>query len=266
MTAPLFPEITVNGTLLCAAEIAAEAQNHPAPAGKPGLAWRRAARALTIRRVLLDEAGRLGLHPAPEEVAPGKLETPEEAQIRELLAQNVQPGPVDEAALRRAYADNPDAYRAPTLFQPAHILFAAPPEDRQARAAAKLRGAAVLDRLRTSPGRFAALAREESACSSREAGGQLGQLSSGDTVPEFEAAMKAAPLGEIHADLVETRYGFHILRMDARAEGEVLPFDAVRPRLAEACEKAMWATAASAYLAELMDRAEIEGFDPRAVA
>ena len=33
MTRPLFPEITVNGTVLSAAEIAAEAQNHPAPAG-----------------------------------------------------------------------------------------------------------------------------------------------------------------------------------------------------------------------------------------
>ena len=43
MTRPLFPEITVNGTVLSAAAIAAEAQNHPAPAGKPGLAWRRAA-------------------------------------------------------------------------------------------------------------------------------------------------------------------------------------------------------------------------------
>ncbi len=266
MSKPLFPEITVNGTPLSAAEIAAEAQNHPAPAGKPGLAWRRAARALTIRRVLLDEAARLGLNPVAEEVAPGKLETPEEARIRELLAQNVQPAPVTEAALRDAYAETPDAYRAPSLFQPAHILFAAAPGDREARDAAKARGSAVLETLRTAPGRFAALAREESACSSRDAGGQLGQLSSGDTVPEFEAAMKVAPLGEIHAELVDTRYGFHILRMDARAEGEVLPFDAVRPRLAEACEKAMWASAARAYLDGLMDRAEITGIDPRAVA
>jgi len=266
MTRPLFPEITVNGTVLSAAAIAAEAQNHPAPAGKPGLAWRRAARALAIRQVLLDEARRRGLNPAPEAVAPGRRETPEEAQIRELLAQNVQPAPVTEAALRRAYDGDPEAYRAPSLYQPAHILFATAPEDAGAREAARVRAEAVLDRLLAAPARFAALAREESACSSRDAGGQLGQLSSGDTVPEFEAAMDAAPVGEIHPQLVETRYGYHILRLDARAKGDILPFDAVRPRLAVACEKANWTAAANAYLSDLLDRAEIVGLDLGAVA
>ena len=266
MTRPLFPEITVNGTVLPPAAIAAEAQNHPAPAGKPGLAWRRAARALVIRRVLLDEAARQGLDPAPEELAPGKLETPEEAQIRELLARNVEPEPVSEPALRRAYERNPEAYRAPALYQPAHILFAAREGDAEARAAARHRAETVLAEVLTAPRRFAALAREESACSSRDVGGQLGQISGGDTVPEFEAAMEAAPLGEIHGELVETRYGFHILRMDARAAGDVLPFETVRPRLAEACEKANWAAAANSYLARLLERAEIVGLDPRAVA
>ena len=42
------------------AAIAAEAQNHEAPKGKPGLAWRKAARALVIRELLLQEAVKLG--------------------------------------------------------------------------------------------------------------------------------------------------------------------------------------------------------------
>ncbi len=41
MGKPLFPDIVVNGTTLVAADIAAEAQNHHAPKGKPGLAWLR---------------------------------------------------------------------------------------------------------------------------------------------------------------------------------------------------------------------------------
>ena len=43
MTRPLFPDIVVNGVTLDADDIAAEAQNHPAPRGKPGIAWRKAA-------------------------------------------------------------------------------------------------------------------------------------------------------------------------------------------------------------------------------
>ena len=44
MASPLLPEVAVNGETIPAAAIAAEAQLHPAPPGKPGLAWRAAAR------------------------------------------------------------------------------------------------------------------------------------------------------------------------------------------------------------------------------
>ena len=261
MTRPLFPDIVVNGTTLSAAAIAAEAQNHAAPRGKPGLAWRKAARALAIRQLLLDEADRLGIAGTPEELAPGKTESPEEARIREVLSRCVTPAPVSEAALRAAYARNPDACRAPSLYQPAHILFPAPPGDAEARSAARARAEKALAEVRKAPRSFGEMAREESACASRDAEGQLGQLASGDTVPEFETALRAAPVGEIHGALVETRYGFHILRLDARAEGEVLPFDAVRGRLQEASEKANWAAAAQAFVADLLARADIRGLD-----
>ena len=49
---PLLPDVTVNGVLIDPALIANEAQNHPAPQGKPGLAWQAAARALAVRREL----------------------------------------------------------------------------------------------------------------------------------------------------------------------------------------------------------------------
>jgi hypothetical protein len=46
---------------------------------------------------------------------------------------------------------------------------------------------------------------------------------------------------------VETRFGFHIMRLDARARGAVLPFEAVLPRLRAAEEKAAWVRAARAF-------------------
>lgn len=266
MTNPLFPDIVVNGTTLSAASIAAEAQNHPAPQGKPGLAWRRAARALAIRQLLLDHADRLEIVAAPRELAPRKLETEDEARIREVLEQVIDPVPVTEDDLHTLYDRDPGRYRAPTLYQPSHILFAAPSGDDAQRAAARQQAEAVLSKLRESPRRFGDLAAQHSACSSRDVGGQLGQLSSGDTVPEFEAAMDAAPVGEIHDSPVETRYGVHILRMDARAEGDVLPFEAIRGHLREACEKANWARAAQVYVAGLLDEACISGMDLQKVA
>ncbi len=176
MSTAFFPEIVVNGTTLPAADIAAEAQNHHAPKGKPGLAWRKAARALAVRHLLLEEAATMGLTATPLEVAPGQYETTDEALIRELLDVALDPAPVSEEALRAAYDHDPNQHRAPTLYQASHILFAASPEDEKARAEARLHAEATLKTLLMAPRRFGEIARSESACASRDADGQLGQL------------------------------------------------------------------------------------------
>ena len=52
---PLLQDITVNGEVIPAAAIAAEAQMHAAPKDKPGIAWRAAGRALTVRALAQGE-------------------------------------------------------------------------------------------------------------------------------------------------------------------------------------------------------------------
>lgn len=255
----LLPPVTVNGVALDPALIAAEAQNHPAPKGKPGLAWRAAARALAIRELLLQEAKTRSLTADPAELAPGKWETEDEALIRQLLAEALEPTSANEAELRALYDARPDRFRAPALYEAAHILFAVTPETAPAREKAGMKAGAVLAELQKDPRRFAQLAAEHSACSSKTSGGMLGQLTSGDTVPEFEAAL--ARMAEGETTLVETRYGVHILRLDARAEGAVLPFDTVLPQLREAHEKAAWTRASRDFVARLIDGAKIEGID-----
>jgi peptidyl-prolyl cis-trans isomerase C len=256
---PLLPEITVNGELIPAEAIAAEAQNHHAPKGKPGLAWRAAARALAIRALMLQEARRRGLEPEPREIAPGSIETDDEALIRQVLERALKPAAPDEAELRAAYDAEPDRFRAPSLYEAAHILIPAPgPSDRDA-ARAKAEG--IIAALRADPAAFDRLAAAESACASRANGGRLGQLSSGDTVPEFEAALAALPEGCLTDAPVETRYGFHIIRLDARATGAVLPFETVLPRLRAAHAKAAWTRAARAFTRRLLDEATITGLD-----
>lgn len=261
MNKPLMPEIVINGTTLSATDIAAETQNHHAPKGKPGLAWRKAARALAVRQLMLEEAAAQGLVPRPRELAPGQVETEEEALIRALMEQAVTPEPIDEAQLRAAYDRNLEACRAPSLYQAAHILYAARPGDKPARANARSRAEATLDLLREAPGKFAEIAGRESECASRDTGGELGQLSGSDVVPEFAAAMQFATPERIHGEVIETRYGMHVLRLDACANGDILPFDAVRARLQEAAEKAAWTQAAQKFVAALLDKAEITGID-----
>ncbi|MCL4186995.1 MAG: peptidylprolyl isomerase [Rhodobacteraceae bacterium] len=253
---PLLADIRVNGRVIPAAAIAAEAQNHPAPPGKPGLAWRAAARALALRMLMLDAAGARGLVPAPREVAPGQIETDDEALCRQLVECAVEPAPVEEAVLREIYARSPGRFRAPALYEAAHILIAAPPGE---RAAARAEAEAVLAEVLAAPRRFAEVAQQRSACESRASGGRLGQISAGDTVPEFEAVLRELAEGEIAPAPVESRFGFHIVRLDARAEGAVLPFEAVEPRLRAAAEKAAWVRAARTFADGLLAGARLEG-------
>ncbi|MDD7972326.1 peptidylprolyl isomerase [Roseinatronobacter alkalisoli] len=251
---PLLPPVFVNGVEIPAERIAAEAQNHPAPKEKPGLAWKAAARALAVRELMLQEARARGLTPDPAEVSPGQVETEDEALIRQLSEAAIQPAPADEAGLRAVYDAQPDRFRAPSLYEAAHILF--PRQDDMETVRAHAEG--VLTELRTEPRRFAELARIHSACSSKDNGGLLGQLGQGDTVPEFEAALEQLGEGQI-SHPVETRFGLHLIRLAARARGDVLPFDVVLPRLRDAHAKAAWARAASEFTAGLVAKAEVKG-------
>lgn len=266
MNKPLFPDVSVNGQEISAADIAAEAQNHNAPKGKPGWAWRSGARALVIRELLLQEARKRDLQPKPLELEPGKFETEDESLIRDVLDLAMTPKVPTDDEIEAVYKAKPDMFRAPTLYEPSHILFAADPSDTDARLEANTKALAALATLKSSPKDFAHLAKELSDCPSRDMGGQLGQLVSGDTVPEFEKAMDALTAGETCADPVPTRYGMHILRLDAIAIGDVLPLDRVRDQIGEMLEKAGWATAANAYLQTLVEQAEISGIDMAAAA
>ncbi|MBC7147432.1 MAG: peptidylprolyl isomerase [Thioclava marina] len=261
MTKPLFPDVVVNGQKIPSAAIAAEAQHHNGPSDKPGIAWRKAANALAVRALLLQEAERRAIDADPQEVAPGQIETDDEALIRALLEDAVEVTPPSEDAIRAEWERDPTRFRAPPLWEAAHILIACDPRDEAQRGAAETRARALATEAVEKPKSFARLAKENSDCSSRGEGGFLGQLGPGDTVPEFERVLRALGEGEITAEPVLSRFGWHVIRLDAVAEGAPLPYETVRPRISEAMEKAAWTRAVRAYVAELAARAEISGVD-----
>lgn len=259
MGAALFPDLVVNGETVPHSVVAAEVQNHSAPRGKPGIAWRKAANAVAMRTLLLQEARRRNLAADPVEVGPGRFETEEEALIRGLLETAVEVAPIGEDEIRAEWARDPARFRAPPLWEVSHILCACEPEEGEARRAAEARAVEIAKRALDRPDTFARLAAEHSDCGSKSSGGMLGQLGPGDTVPEFEAALRHLAEGKITAEPVPTRHGWHVIRMDAVAEGGVLPFETVRPRIAEAMEKAAWSRAAKRFAETLVETAEISG-------
>lgn len=251
--------VTVNGVEIPLAAIARETQHHPA--GNPSEAWTAAARALAIRELLLQEARRLGLAPAPLTDDDDRRETEDEAMVRALVEREVVVPQPDQDVCRRYHAQNLRRFRTPDLFEVSHILLAAPPRDETLRAAARRQAEALIEILAGAPGQFATLAKTYSACPSREIGGNLGQIGPGQTVPEFERALPAMTVGAVHATPVETRYGFHVVHVHRHEGGRQLPFDLVSERVAAYLGDRVRRTAIRQYIGVLAGRAVITGID-----
>ena len=130
-----------------------------------------------------------------------------------------------------------------------------------ATAQAKQQAAAALAQVLAAPQRFADLARELSACPSAAQGGNLGQITRGQTVPEFETFLFNLEPGQICPVPVKTRFGYHVLRLDRRIEGRQLPFEVVRDKIADYLREHVWRRAVSQYLQLLVGQAEIRGIE-----
>jgi parvulin-like peptidyl-prolyl isomerase len=68
---------------------------------------------------------------------------------------------------------------------------------------------------------FAALAKQYSSDSSGERGGDLGWFGKGEMVLPFEQAVYSLKKGEIYPTLVETVYGYHVVKLDDRKTEKV---------------------------------------------
>ncbi len=254
---PAPPPVTVNAVKIPAAVIAREIQNHPALSVSE--ARQAAVEALVVRELLLQEARRLRLKAEPEALEGGTKETGEDALLRRLLEQEVKvPSPTDAECLRY-YRVNEARFRSPELHQVCHILFAADPEDQAARSDAETAARQAIEELHGHPERFAALAASLSACPSGTQGGNLGQVSPGQTVPEFEEALKTLKPGAICRQPVATRYGFHVVRLDRRIAGRAVPFENVKEKIADYLSDRVFHRAVRQYVLLLAGRARIEG-------
>jgi peptidyl-prolyl cis-trans isomerase C len=249
--------VVVNGIEITREAIGQEVQNHPA--GKPSEAWVAAARALAIRELLLQEARKLDLRPAPITDDEGRRETDEEALVRGLIAQEVVTRQADEAACCRYYKMNRQRFRSPDLYEVRHILLGAAPNDVAARSNARQRADIIITALLHDPSVFGEIAKAESACPSGKVGGSLGQIGPGQTVPEFEEALKSMPVGGVATTPVETRYGLHVVWLDRRIGGREMPLDLVRDRIAAWLDEKVRRVAIRQYIAILAGRAEITG-------
>ena len=203
---------------------------------------------LVLRTVLLQEAARLQIAAADDD-----------ATIEALFMQEIRVPEADRASCALYYRNHPEQFTNGEMIEARHILF----QVTASVSLALLRGTgeALLEELQQAPERFDELARKYSNCPSGAHGGNLGQLSRGQTVAEFEEPVFRLGAGQLAPRLLETRFGLHIVQVLRRIEGRLLPFEAVETQIAHYLETRTWQSAVHQYLQILVGRADIQGVD-----
>lgn len=152
---------------------------------------------------------------------------------------------VTDADIAQEYeAFKSERYSVPEEVHVRHIFFA-PPADANAKQRNEPleRAQAVIERLKKGAD-FAAVAKEVSDDkATKDQGGDLGFIARGRAEETFENAAFALQPGEI-SDVVETRYGLHVLKVDERRAAREKPLAEVRDEITKALRTERARTAA----------------------
>jgi peptidyl-prolyl cis-trans isomerase C len=141
---------------------------------------------------------------------------------------------INDAEAMAFYEMNKEDYNTPEQVQASHILITPDhnnPDANQAKAQAKAKAEKLLAQLKGGAD-FATLAKENSDCPSKAKGGDLGMFPKGQMVPPFEEAAFALKAGEM-SNVVETQFGYHIIKVTAHKPAEMEPFEKAKPQIAK---------------------------------
>jgi peptidyl-prolyl cis-trans isomerase D len=147
---------------------------------------------------------------------------------------------VAEDDLRKYYTENAARYEQPQERRARHILIkvdAGAPAD--AKAKAKARAEALLADVRKNPAGFADLAKANSEDpGSAKQGGDLDWFGRGAMVKVFEDTAFALKKGEV-SGVVESDFGFHILKLDDLRGGDKRSFESVKTEIEAEVRKSL---------------------------
>ncbi|HJS76298.1 MAG TPA: SurA N-terminal domain-containing protein [Burkholderiales bacterium] len=129
--------------------------------------------------------------------------------------------PPTEEEIKVAYEARASQFRVDEQRRASHILVKTKEEAEK-----------LLQELKKNPGRLAELAKKHSQDpGSAEKGGDLGWFGRGMMVKPFEEA--AFKLGQNEMEVVESEFGFHVLRVTGIQAAKARPYEEVRKELAE---------------------------------
>lgn len=169
---------------------------------------------------------------------PSRYQIPPERKVRYVL---VDPdkvraqAAVDDATLLGYYKLHLSEFRVPDRVKVEHILLKTTGKSPAEVAEIQKKAEGVLDQVKAGAD-FADLARKESEdTASAQNGGEVGWITHGQTVKEFDQAAFSMNPGDVR--LVQTEYGFHIIKVEDKQVAHLQSFDEVKNQLRTELEK-----------------------------
>lgn len=183
----------------------------------------------------------------------------EQGRKVDLLVDRITEGTPDptEDEIRAHFEEHGEEYSRPERVQAQHVLLRPMSDSEEDRNTAKARLLEIRRKVEEGAD-FAEQAAAHSDCpSGKTAGGALGWLAPGTTVPEFDKVLFSLGIGDL-SDVVETELGFHLIRKIAKEDGGPAEYDEVHEKIRDFLRHARRGEAISAYVRELRDKAVIE--------
>ncbi|MDA0323497.1 MAG: peptidylprolyl isomerase [Verrucomicrobia bacterium] len=181
----------------------------------------------------------------------------EDIRIRELLSGKMDSLPkATDTEVEAYYAENPDEFTSGESMTARHILIKVEP-DADAETKAAKRKIADGHREALLGGKdFAELAMEASEGPSGPQGGALGTFGRGQMVKPFEDAAFAQEIDAI-GEIVETRFGYHIIQVQKRDDAGVRSLDEARTEIEAKLNSDRQQETFAGFIEELRAKADI---------
>ncbi len=180
---------------------------------------------LIVRELLYQESLRTGLDKEKETAAileEMKKRILVEKLFKKELEEKIK---ITEEEIKKYYDEHPEEAKAPFETRASHILLKSREE------------ADMVQKKLKAGSKFEDLAKTHSIdTGSKIRGGDLGFFRSGVMVPEFEEAALKLKKGEI-GDVLETRFGFHIIKVTDKREGKSKTYDEAKMELEQSLLK-----------------------------
>jgi peptidyl-prolyl cis-trans isomerase C len=174
-----------------------------------------------------------------------------------LQEQGVLEPEIPEDRIRELYGADPESFSTVETIRVSHILVGV---DRQAGAEEKEQARQEAEGIRKmilAGDDFAALAKAHSDCATASRGGDLGQIKRGYMPAAFDDVAFSLENDTV-SEVVETKFGYHIIKVVDRHPARVVPYEEMRDFLKSYLEGEESKKLLAAHIAELRKRSEIE--------